>query len=201
MSPAPRIAYFGASGSFGEEAAHAYAERSGGAAGFLGADELGSATPEAVLEALERGRCELALLPVANSSAGLVWPTLQALAGRRFELVDEVELPVRLALLVARPGIAPARIARVASHPLALRLCARNLARLLPARPALPWSDTASAARALATGALDARTAVVASPRAGELHGLTLLAREVHDQPDNRTFFAVFRHVCGTALQ
>ena len=198
---ATRIAFLGVRGSFSEEAAARYAERSVASAELLGADELGSSAPAAVLDALARGACELAVLPVANSSAGLVRPTLAALRGRAFELVDEVALPVRLALFAARPGLALAGIQRVASHPMALAQCAQTLARLLPGRGTLERGDTASAARELAAGTLDARTAVVASERAGERYGLAPLALDVQDRPDNRTFFAVLRHARESALQ
>lgn len=198
MAPTLRIGFLGANGSFCEEAAAVHAARLGREAEFLGATELGSAAPAAVLAALAGGRCELAVLPVANSTAGLVWPTLQALGTRAFELVDEIVLPVRFALFTARAELALAEIERVASHPMAFKQCARSLARLLPhlspQRLALACSDTASAARDLAAGRLDACTAVLASERTGTRHGLALLARDVHDQPDNRTFFAVLRH-------
>jgi prephenate dehydratase len=201
MCAALRLAFLGARGSFSEEAARAYAARTGREVELLGAEQLGSPAPGALLAALARGACDLAVLPVANSAAGLVWPSLQALGQGAFELLDEVVLPVRLALLAAHSGVSLAEIERVASHPMALAQCARTLARLVPGRAQVPWSDTASAARDLAAGRLDARTAVLASERAGEQHGLAFLARDVHDQPDNRTFFAVLRHVRGSALQ
>jgi len=139
------------------------------------------------------------VLPVANSCGGLVWTTLAALGGRGLELVDEVLVPVRFALFAARAGLELAAIERIASHPQAFRQCERTLARLLPGRERLAWSDTASAARDLAAGELDELTAVLASARAGERYGLALLAADVHDQPDNRTFFAVLRRSRGPA--
>ncbi len=201
MGAALRIAFLGASGSFSEEAARAYAERVGREAELVGAEQLGSAAPAAVLDALARGACELAVLPVANTTGGLVWPTLQALGARSFEVVEEVVLEVRFALFGARADIALDEIERVASHPMAFKQCARTLARLLPGRATLASSDTASAARDLAAGRLDAHTAVLAAERAGARHGLALLARDVHDQPDNRTFFAVLRHAREHALE
>jgi prephenate dehydratase len=195
MQRVVRIAYLGAPGSFTEEAARRYGERLGDAAELSGAP-----APAAVLERLARGACELAVLPVANSCGGLVWTTLAALSGRGLELVDEVLVPVRYALFAARPGVELATIERVASHPQAFRQCERKLARLLPGRETLAWSDTASAARDLAAGELDERTAVLASARAGERYSLALLVADVHDQPDNRTFFAVLRRARGATV-
>ncbi len=193
MATVLRIGYLGACGSFSEEAALVHAERLACAA------ELGGeSTPGEVLARLACGACDLAVLPVANSCGGLVWPTLSALSEHDIVLADEVVLPVRVSLFAARQGIEPAAIERLASHPQALRQCARTLARLLPGRAPLPWSDTASAARDLAAGVLDERTGVLCSARAGERYGLALLAADVHDEPDNRTFFAVLRPAPGT---
>jgi prephenate dehydratase len=193
MATTLRIVHLGACGSFSEEAARVHAERSACAA-----ELCGEPTPADVLARLARGACDLAVLPVANSCGGLVWPTLSALSERDLVLADEVVLPVRVSLFAARPGIEPAAIRRMASHPQAFRQCARTLARLLPGRTMLPWSDTASAARDLAAGVLDEHTGVLCSLRAGERYGLALHAADVHDEPDNRTFFAVLRPAPGT---
>lgn len=181
-----RIAYLGSTGSFTQEAAHLYAEREGRRAELIGAPD-----PTAVLASLTDGTCERAVLPVANSTGGLVWPSLAALGRGDFRLIDEVVLAVRFELFAARAGLGLADIERVASHPQAFRQCARSLARLLPGRATLAWSDTASAARDLAAGVLGPGTAVLAALRAGEGHGLARLASDVQDEPDNRTFFAV----------
>lgn len=182
------IGYLGSCGSFSEEAARVHAGRCNRPTLFRGAP--GAA---AVLERLARGECDLAVLPVANSSGGLVRPTLEALGGRTFEVVGEIVLPVRFSLFAVRPGITLANIEQIASHPQAFEQCARTLEQLLPGRATVSWSDTASAARDLSAGVLDERTAVLASSRAGERHGLALLAADVQDEPDNRTYFAVLR--------
>jgi prephenate dehydratase len=183
-----RIAYFGSSGSFSEEAALAHAAKLGRASDLAGAPD-----PAAVLARLERGESELAVLPIANTTGGLVRASLAALGSCPCELDDEVVLPVRLSLWTRRAGMKASTIERVASHAQAFAQCTGSLARLLPGRALLEWSDTASAARSLADGSLDGHTAVLCSARAGERHGLALFAADVHDEPHNRTFFAVLR--------
>lgn len=187
-SPARRIvvAHFGASGSFSEEAALVHARELG-----CVAELLPRRVARDVLSAVESGAAERAVLPVATSVGGLVRASLDALAGHALSWVGEVALPVRFALL-ARPGTALADVRAVASHPQAFRQCARTLARLLPGRRELEASDTASAARSLAAGELEAGTAVLASARAGSVHGLELLVPDVHDDPTNRTYFGVW---------
>ena len=188
---AQRLAFFGSPGSFTEEAALAFAERhdlARDAARWLGTSE-----PAGVLAALRSGVADLGVLPIVNTSAGAVRASLAALCSGDGELVDELELPVHIALWSARSGIATADIERVASHPHALAQCARSLARLLPGCERLEYADTASAARALAAGTLGAHVAVLASERAGRRYGLSLLARDVQDDPNNRTFFVLLR--------
>jgi len=180
------LAHFGASGSFSEEAAREHARELG-----CTAELLPRRVARDVLGAVESGAAERAVLPVATSAGGLVRASLDALAGHALSWVGEVALPVRFALL-ARPGTALADVRAVASHPQAFRPCARTLARLLPGHRELEASDTASAARALANGELAPDTAVLASLRAGALHGLVVLVSDVQDDPSNRTYFGVW---------
>lgn len=180
-----RIAHFGSAGAFSEEAARVFAERVG-----REPELVGRRLARDVLAALETGAAERAVLPIANSVGGLVRASLDALNASDLQWIDQVALPVRFSLW-GRPGMTLARVRAVASHPQAFRQCAAHLARLLPGCRELEASDTASAARALAAGELAEGTAVLASARAGTRYGLDCLAADVHDQPDNRTFFAV----------
>ncbi|MSR60932.1 MAG: hypothetical protein EXS08_00600 [Planctomycetes bacterium] len=182
------IVHLGARGSFSEHAAQIYAHRA-----RLEAHPLCASTPAEVLATLASGAAALAVLPIANTSGGLVRASLEALGAQRLELVDEVVVAVRFTLWARRAELGLEAITAVASHPQAFRQCASALARLLPGRALREWSDTAAAARDLAAGVLDERTAVLASAHAGELYGLAALLKDVHDEPDNRTFFAVLR--------
>jgi prephenate dehydratase len=186
--PALALAHLGAPGSFSEEAAQLWAARAG-----LVLEPRGCGSFEAVLAELALGRAGLAILPLANSSAGLVRPALAALLDGSFELVDELALVVRLSLWAAHPEVRREQVERVASHPWALLQCRRYLACELPGRSLLEWSDTGAAARDLAAGRLDEHTLVLASERAGALHGLARVAADVQDEPRNRTFFALLK--------
>lgn len=190
------LVYFGSPGSFGAEAAARLREER-----HPGALLVAAATPEEALELLARGEVERAVVPVANSSAGLVADTLAALGGRRLVLEHELVLPVRLSLWVRDARVAADSLRRVASHPQALAQCRRTLASLLGSYAEVAWRDTAAAARALAAGELGPATAVLASRAAGSSAGLRALRHDVHDEPDNRTFFAVLRRSDGKAVE
>jgi prephenate dehydratase len=94
MSARVRIAHLGAPGAFTEEAARRFAELEG-----LDAELAGHATSAEVLAAVSAGAAELAVLPIANTTAGLVRRSLAALAGHDLEVAGEVALAVHLALL------------------------------------------------------------------------------------------------------
>jgi len=195
VGPRLCIVYFGAPGSFSEEAARSHAR-----AQDLEADFEPALDPCAALERLSSGTAQRVVLPVANSTGGLVRATLRALGCRPHELLGEVTLPVRFSLW-GRAAAAPASLARVASHPQAFAQCAGFLGRELPRCELLPWNDTASAAAALAQGELGPDSAVLASEAAGSRHALVRLARDVQDRSDNRTFFGVFgRRVPGPGV-
>ena len=93
--------------------------------------------------------------------------------------------------LLALSGQTIESIARVRSHPAALAQCQAFLAKH-PGITAVPWYDTAGAARDLAETP-EANTAVIASEHAAERYGLTILMVDVQDHADNETSFVMVR--------
>ena len=180
------LAVFGARGSYSEEAGMAFARRAG-----LRVRLENLPTVEGVLEALSRGVVDLGVLPIFNSTAGLVGPSLEAMGRRVFRPVGEVTVEVSHCLIVSSSAVRLCDVRRVASHPQALRQCNEYLERVLPDRETLEWNDTASAARDLASGVLGGETAIIASRRAARLRNLEVLKEGIQNSPDNRTTFVV----------
>ena len=146
----------------------------------------------AVAEAVASGAAEFGVLPVRNSRAGEVPGVAALLADARLEVVEERALAVRVHLL-ALPGVALDEVVMIASHPVALAQCAEHVAELGIATEEA--SNTAVAA-----GALDRRDrAALASEAAALAYGLTVLKRDMHDDPDNATTFALIRKAPLTA--
>ena len=141
----------------------------------------------AVVAAVKGGETDLGILPVENSAAGPVAEVHQLLADGGLATLSEHLLPVRMHLLALR-GSRLADIRIVISHPMALAQCAGTLRSL--ALPGEAAANTAIAAKRLAASA-DRHVAVLASEAAAEAYGLTILRRDVHDQPDNATRFRV----------
>ena len=148
---------------------------------------LACASFEEVFAAVGQGRCDLALVPVENSIAGLVPDVTRLLPSSGLEVVREHTAPIHLQLLGVRgASLADARTAE--SHPMALGQCGEALARL-GLQPVQSF-DTAGAAQAVAEAG-DRSRAAVASRTAGALYGLDVLAENIEDRGDNRTRFLV----------
>lgn len=183
-SPAPgdhvrlRVGVQGEAGCFSEMAL--------GRLPHPGGDAVYFAEFPAVLDALEAGMIDRALLPFHNTLAGVVGPSLRAMAEHDLRIEREIELPVRLFLLGV-PGASLETVASALSHPVALAQCSRFL-RHHPAIRAEAVHDTAGAARLVAERG-DPGVAAIASREAGIRYGLVSLAPEIQDRTDNATRF------------
>lgn len=171
------IAYQGAPGAFGHEACRAFAP-----------DEPAVALPTfaEVVAAVRQGSAEGGMLPVSNSRAGEVPGVRRVIEQGSLAIEAEYRLPIRLHLLGLR-GVQLGQIVAVISHPMALRQCSGSLARLgVDLREA---RNTAVAARELC----DPGTAALASEAAAAIYGRDILLRDLQDDPDNHTLFALVR--------
>lgn len=170
-----KVGYQGEPGAYSDEAVSAL---------FPGAEAVGFATFRLTFDALSMGAVDAAVLPVENSSAGVVQEVsdlLWELPGLR--IVREHVQPVRHCLL-GWPG----PVQRALSHPQALAQCGRYLHdRQIRS---VAFHDTAGAARAVAEQRQPG-TAAIASKAAAARYGLYVLAEEIQDDTENRTRFVV----------
>jgi prephenate dehydratase len=98
--------------------------------------------------------------------------------------------------LLALPGASLEGLRRIESHPAALAQCRDWLARH-PGLRVVVVSDTAGAACDVASSR-DWTRAAIASAAAGVRYGLSVLAWNLQDDPQNRTrFWAVARAISG----
>ncbi len=174
-----RVAYQGEPGAYSDEAVSAL---------FTDTEAVGFATFRLTFEALEMGAVDAAVLPVENSSAGVVQEVSDLLWETRagapvLRIVREHIQPVRHCLL-GWPG----PVERALSHPQALAQCGRYL-HDRQIRP-VAFHDTAGAARAVAEQRQPG-TAAIASKAAAGRYGLYVLAEGIQDDAENRTRFVV----------
>lgn len=172
------VAYLGPAGTYSEEAARKH---------------FGSMTPlvscasiDEVFRQLEAGTTGHAVVPVENSTEGAVGRTLDLLLTTRSKICGEILLPVHQCLMTKAKALSGIR--KVYSHTQSLAQCQRWLARHLPDAERVPVVSNAEAAR-LAAG--DRRAAALAGKTAAALYGLTVLGRNIEDEPHNTTRFLV----------
>jgi chorismate mutase/prephenate dehydratase len=173
-----RIAFLGPLGTFSHAAARAtFGEQ---------ADYVPVATIPDVISAVERHEADHGIVPVENSTDGIVTPTLDALLDTRLALCGETVLRISHCLLSQSGRIEDVK--RVASHPQPLAQCRHWLDRHLPGIERL---ETASTVAATGLALKDPSTAAIASAFAGELAGLETVAASIEDRRDNTTRFLV----------
>lgn len=145
---------------------------------------------QALFDAVSDGRASAGMVPIENSLAGSVLDNYDLLLSHHVTIVGELMLPVRHCLL-ALPGTTLSEVKRAYSHPQALAQSAPFLRE--HGIEAVVAYDTAGAARELARRQ-DSGAAAVASARAAEIYGLTVLAEDIQSRADNTTrFFVIAR--------
>ncbi len=172
-----KIGFQGAVGAYSETAAQR---------AWPGSETVALDRFEDVFEAVASGRTSHGILPVENSIGGSIHRNYDLLLERDLPIVAETELPV-VHNLLALPGTTIQAVRRVFSHPQALAQCELYL-HTLPGIEIVATYDTAGSARLIKEGNLT-DTAAIASLRAAEVFGLSVLQAGIQDYEDNITRF------------
>lgn len=139
-----------------------------------------------VFAAVERGRVHLGVVPIENTTDGIVTQTYDLLAEFGGTLCGELLLRVSHDLLSKSGRLADVR--RVASHPQPLAQCRGWLERNLPGVERIETASTMTAARLAAD---DGAVAAIGSAVAGETCGLRTVEAAIEDRRDNTTRFVL----------
>lgn len=135
---------------------------------------------------VESGTSAYGVVPVENSTEGVVSSTLDLLLSTPLSICGEVLLPIHHHLLSGFDDLA--RVDVVYAHPQSLAQCRRWLDNNLPNTPREPMPSNGAAAKRVAE---TKRGAAIASAAAGVLYGLNALAGHIEDDPNNTTRFLV----------
>ena len=176
-----RVAYLGPAGTFSELAA----------LGYFGSSivKVICANADEVFHATSAGAADFGVVPVENSSEGVVTRSLDLFLTTPLIIVGETSLYVRHNLL--RRIESTENIATVCAHPQALAQCHVWLSHHLPNAERRPVASNAEGAR---LASLDDRLAGIASERAASEYGLHIVAPAIQDDAHNRTRFAIVAH-------
>jgi chorismate mutase / prephenate dehydratase len=173
-----RVAFLGPAGTFSELAA----------LGYFGSSivRVPCTSIDEVFRAASGGAADFGVVPVENSTEGVVARSLDLFLNTPLTIVGETSLYVRHNLLRKVEGVDGLKA--VCAHPQALAQCHTWLNDHLPQVERRPVASNAEGAR---LASLDPALAGIASERAASEYGLHTLAPAIQDDPHNRTRFAV----------
>lgn len=171
-----QIAYLGPEGTFTQQAAIKHFGQ--------GAIVNSQATIEDVFRQVERGDAHYGVVPVENSSEGLIAHTHESFMDYNVKICGEVTLRIHHNLLVKND----APIQRIYSHAQSLGQCRRWLEMHYPNAEQITVNSNAEAAR---RASQEEGSAAVASELAADIYGLSVLETNIEDRVDNSTRFLI----------
>lgn len=179
------VAFLGPAGTFTQQAAYRHFGHAIEVSPLPAIDEI--------FRAVESGACQYGVVPVENSTEGVVTHTLDSFLKSSLVITGEVLLRIHHNLLTKASELAA--IEEVFSHQQSLAQCREWLDRFLPGVCRTAVSSNAEAAR---LACRYARSGAIAGEVASEIYGLPILERNIEDEPDNTTRFLVIgRNVVG----
>jgi len=178
LAPNARIAFQGERGAFSEEAALKLAGPH--------ATLVPRPTFEAAFSAIDDKLADYILAPIENSLAGSVHRSFDLLVESDLHIIGEVIIPI-VHNLIALPGACINELAVVESHPVALAQCEQFFIAH-PRLKRVAAEDTAGSVRDMMRIG-DPKRAAIASRRAAEIYGATILQEHLEDDRENYTRF------------
>ncbi len=173
-----RIAFQGEPGAYSHEACRKARP---------GMEALPCRTFEDAIEAVKSGAADLAMLPVENSTYGRVADIHSLLPQSSLHIIEEAFVRVHINLL-GTPGAQLSDITHAMSHTVLLGQCKAFLQQHGIHR--ITGADTAGSAQHVSESG-ETATAALASPLAGEIYGLDVLAEHIEDNANNTTRFLI----------
>ena len=140
----------------------------------------------AVFDDVARGRAPYGVVPVENSTEGVVSHTLDMFMESELKINAEILLEISHDLLSRSGRLADVK--KIVSHPQALAQCRHWLEENLPDIPLVDVASTALAAQMVVE---DESAAAIASEMAASLYGLRTVRKKIEDNPNNFTRFLV----------
>ncbi len=177
-----KIAYLGPEGTFTESAALKHFGHSVSTVPM-------SSIPD-VFNSVDSGHADYGLVPVENSTEGVVSHTLDMFIDSELKVCGEVEIPIHHHLANQSQDVS--KIRHIYSHQQSFAQCRRWLNQNLPGIERIPVSSNAEAAR-LAREEADA--AAICGLPAVEIFDLKICHENIEDMADNTTRFVIIgRH-------
>lgn len=175
-----KVVFQGVEGAYSFTAMHSFFGES--------IDSFNVTTWRAAMEAIKTGEADYAVLPIENSTAGIVADIYDLLVEYHHSIVGEQIIQVDHALMGLKNSNL-SDIKTVYSHPQALSQCRKFLLRH-PEWKSEPYLNTAMAAKKVKEDG-DITQAAIASPYAAQCFGLQILKPHVFSSEHNSTRFII----------
>lgn len=172
------VAYLGPAGTFSEQAVYQQFGRAVEGMPCVSIDE--------VFRATEAGTADFGVVPIENSSEGVINRTLDLLLQTTLTISGEVSIQVNHSLMT-RSGSMNG-ISSICAHSQALAQCQVWLNQNYPNIERRAVASNGEAARLAGE---DTTVAAIASEIAGQKYNLQVVKAHIQDDPHNRTRFAV----------
>ena len=174
------VAYLGPRGTFSERAALKHFG--------LAAAAVPTASIDEVFREVESGAADFGVVPVENSTEGAVGRSLDLMPQTPMKVCGEVVVRIHHNLMSRDAKADPAAIRRVFSHGQSLAQCHEWLNAHMPDAERVAVASNAEAARRAAE---EEGSGAVAGEMAATHYGLTILAANIEDEPNNTTRFLI----------
>ena len=174
-----RIAFLGPAGTFTQAAALKH----------FGHSVISQPMPaiDAVFREVESGAAQYGVVPVENSTEGMINHTLDMFITSPLKICGEVQLRIHHHLMRS-PDSGDQPLTRIYSHQQSFAQCRQWLDAHQYGVERVTVSSNAEAARRAAS---EPGTAAIAGDMAAELYGLEIIAGKIEDRPDNTTRFLI----------
>ncbi|MFQ3342254.1 MAG: chorismate mutase/prephenate dehydratase, partial [Porticoccus sp.] len=174
-----KVAFLGPEGTFTQQAAIKHFGNSAVTVSMNAIDE--------VFREVDAGAANYGVVPVENSTEGVINHTLDAFLASSLNICGEVELRIHHNLLVGQ-STHKDKITRVYSHSQSLAQCRQWLDAHYPKAERIAVSSNAEAAKRIKG---EWSSAAIAGDMAAELYDLEKLSEKIEDRPDNSTRFLI----------
>lgn len=184
--PLNRVAFLGDKGSYSYLATQKYFSRRPGE--LL---EIGCQSFAEIINKVESGEADYAVLPIENTSSGSINEVYDQLQHTRLSIVGELTHPIKHALLVSE-GVdsnESGKIKTLYAHPQVFAQCSHFLAELgnVEVKPC----DSTSAAMMIVNEMHSNEVAAIGSEAGGALYGLKAIKSNLANQKENHSRFIV----------
>ncbi len=171
------IAYLGPEGTFTQEAALKHFGHAVSTLDCAGIDEI--------FHQVEKGNAHYGVVPIENSSNGVIGVTVDMLYSQDLKICGEVEISIQHQLMSADQSV---EIKTIYAHQQALDQCQRWLANHYPNAQLKAVASNALAARLVKD---EVGAAAIASEAALGLYDLERVAKNIEDKTGNTTRFLI----------